>query len=191
VTNERLLFATPLRQVNATTIENQQRDNAKEHSYALETDPRLAALCLHCTRLPLRGRPSSATAVDRCSRSHLALSDFYAHDPFVLADTDTKTYYVYTAIGARQSLDGHAGVIAYKSSDLKSWDGTYLVFSVPDGIWANSADGAWAPEVHGYRGKWYLFVISTTTTSFWTRPWRSKPSASALALFVFSNRNSP
>ncbi|MGA7414191.1 MAG: glycoside hydrolase family 43 protein [Bryobacteraceae bacterium] len=91
-------------------------------------------------------------------RFHLALSDFYAHDPFILADPATKTYYLYTAIGARQSLDGHSGVVAYKSTDLKSWDGPHLVFSVPDDIWANPADGAWAPEVHRYRGKLYLFV---------------------------------
>ena len=43
-------------------------------------------------------------------------------------------------------------------SDLKSWEGPHLVFSVPDGIWANPADGAWALEVHRYRGKLYLFV---------------------------------
>ena len=75
-------------------------------------------------------------------QSHLALSDFYAHDPFILADHATKTYYLYTAAGARQSPDGHAGVVAYKSTDLKSWDGPHLVFSVPNGIWANPADGA-------------------------------------------------
>src|SRR6476646_1840247 len=70
------------------------------------------------------------------SQSHLALSDFYAHDPFILADSATKTYYLYTAIGARQSPDGRACVVAYKSTDLKAWDGPHLAFSVPDGIWA-------------------------------------------------------
>ena len=86
------------------------------------------------------------------------MSDFYAHHPLILADAATKTYYLYTAIGARQSPDGHAGVVAYKSTDLKSWYGPRLVFSVPDRIWADPADGAWAPEVHRYRGKLYLFV---------------------------------
>lgn len=69
-----------------------------------------------------------------------------------------RPIYLYTAIGARQSPDGHAGLVAYKSSDLKFWEGPHLVLSVPDGIWANPADGAWAPEVHRYRGKLYLFV---------------------------------
>lgn len=91
-------------------------------------------------------------------QSHLALSDFYAHDPFILPDPVTKTYYLYTAIGARQSPAGRAGVVAFKSADLKSWEGPRLVFSVPDNIWANPADGAWAPEVHRYHGKLYMFI---------------------------------
>jgi hypothetical protein len=105
---------------------------------------------------PWRSKPPPlAIAVPR---SHLALSDFYAHDPFIFADATGKTYYLYTAIGARQSPNDHAGVVAYKSTDLKSWQGPHLVFSVPEGIWANPADGAWAPEVHRYREKFYLFV---------------------------------
>lgn len=67
-------------------------------------------------------------------RSHIALSDFYAHDPFILADRNTKTYYLYTAVGSRQTPNGHAGVVVYKSTDLKSWEGPHLVFTVPDGI---------------------------------------------------------
>ena len=97
---------------------------------------------------------SSALAV----RSHLALSDFFAHDPFILPYNATKTYYLYTAIGAGQSGTDRAGVVAYKSVDLKSWEGPHVVFTVPDGIWATPADGAWAPEVHAFRGKFYLFV---------------------------------
>jgi hypothetical protein len=29
---------------------------------------------------------------------------------------------------------------------------------IPDGMWANPAQGAWAPEVHAHRGRYYLFV---------------------------------
>ncbi len=91
-------------------------------------------------------------------RSGLKLSDFYAHDPFVLAYQPNKTYYLYTAIGAGETESGHAGVVAYLSKDLKSWEGPTVVFTVPDGIWANPADGAWAPEVHEYKGRFYLLV---------------------------------
>ena len=106
--------------------------------------PLLALLCVFCTA--------------SISPAAQALSEFFAHDPFILADAASKTYYLYTAIGARQSANGHAGVVAYKSTNLKAWDGPYVVFSVPDSIWADPADGAWAPEVHRYGGKFYLFV---------------------------------
>lgn len=91
-------------------------------------------------------------------KTGLRLNDFFAHDPFIVAHAPSRTYYLYTAVGARQSGANHAGVVAYKSRDLVSWDGPHLVFTVPDGIWANPADGAWAPEVHEYKGKFYMFV---------------------------------
>jgi GH43 family beta-xylosidase len=90
--------------------------------------------------------------------ANLKLPDFNAHDPFILAYQPTRTYYLYTAIGARQSGTNHAGVVAYTSRNLTDWEGPKLVFSVPDNLWANPADGAWAPEVHEYKGKFYLFV---------------------------------
>jgi hypothetical protein len=104
--------------------------------------------------LMLAGELVSQTSV----KSGLKLSEFYAHDPFIVADAQNKTYYLYTAIGARQSDQKRAGVVVYKSKDLVSWSGPKLVFSVPDGIWANPGDGAWAPEVHRYHDKYYLFV---------------------------------
>jgi len=115
-------------------------------------------LCLLIPPLEFQAAQSTSSRSIAASTSHLALSDFYAHDPFILADPASKTYYLYTAVGARQSPDGHAGVVTYKSTDLKSWNGPHLVFSVPDGTWANPAYGAWAPEVHRYGGKLYLCV---------------------------------
>ena len=47
---------------------------------------------------------------------------------------------------------------AYKSKDLLTWDGPSVVFEVPDAVWANPAQGAWAPEVHLYKGRYYLFT---------------------------------
>ena len=116
----------------------------------------LLLMLLASLNIPAAQAPAASTKIG--VRSNLALSDFYAHDPFILADKANKTYYLYTAMGPRQSPTGRAGVIVYKSADLKSWEGPHVVFTVPDGLWANPADGAWAPEVHPYRGKFYLFV---------------------------------
>src|SRR5271167_839106 len=143
----------------ATARHHRRRGNATmEERLPVRQKPIVTALffLLILPACSLTGQTPPLSPSIAAPQSHLALSDFYAHDPFILADPATKTYYLYTAIGARQSLDGHSGVVAYKSSDLKSWTGPQLVFSVPAGIWANPTDGAWAPEVHRYRGKLYL-----------------------------------
>lgn len=90
-------------------------------------------------------------------RAGLKLGDFNLHDPFVLADKASRTYYLYNSAGRDLTGKG-AGVLVYKSKDLEHWEGPHLVFTVPDDIWANPAHGAWAPEVHPYKGRYYLFV---------------------------------
>jgi hypothetical protein len=89
---------------------------------------------------------------------HHRLEDIPAHDPFVLTDTVTGTYYLYT--GAAPKLHGvdRYGVLLYKSTDLEQWAGPYVVFSIPDDSWAHPQHGAWAPEVHEYKGRYYLLV---------------------------------
>lgn len=92
-------------------------------------------------------------------------SDFYVHDPFILAHKETKTYYLYNSAGARQLGGQRGGVVAYKSKDLLHWDGPYPVFEIPDGLWANPREGVWAPEVHRYRGKFYLLATLHNSNS--------------------------
>ncbi|MGE4286611.1 MAG: glycoside hydrolase family 43 protein [Phycisphaerae bacterium] len=86
------------------------------------------------------------------------LEEFRAHDPFILADEASQTYYLYTSVASGAIERGNSGVVAYKSKDLDLWEGPQVVFSVPKDGWANPAHGAWAPEVHKYNGKYYLFV---------------------------------
>ena len=100
---------------------------------------------------------NSACDVSQPQEGH-RLTDIPAHDPFVLADSSTGTYYLYT--GAVPSLHGveSYGVLTYTSQDLEYWKGPYLVFTVPENSWAHPQHGAWAPEVHAYKGRYYLFV---------------------------------
>lgn len=88
----------------------------------------------------------------------LKLSEIRMHDPWMVADKSTQTYYMYE--GGMTGTEGQrrSGVIAYKSKDLESWSGPYIVFEVADGGWADPAAGVWAPEVHFYNGKYYLFA---------------------------------
>ena len=88
----------------------------------------------------------------------LKLADIPVHDPWILAHQETQTYYLYTSAGRRDTGDGRSGVKVYKSKDLQNWQGPYIVYRVPAGIWANPAHGVWAPEVHFYNGRYYLFI---------------------------------
>ncbi|MDC7675942.1 glycoside hydrolase family 43 protein [Asticcacaulis machinosus] len=86
----------------------------------------------------------------------LNLPDMRLHDPFVIADKTQGIYYLYTSNVTALTGSPDKGVMVYKSRDLKSWSPPSVVFSLPSGIWANG--GAWAPEVHAWKGKYYLFV---------------------------------
>lgn len=100
---------------------------------------------------------NSACDVSQPQEGH-RLTDIPAHDPFVLADSSTGTYYLYTgAVPSLHGIDSY-GVLTYTSQDLEYWKGPYIVFAVPEDSWAHPQHGAWAPEVHAYKGRYYLFV---------------------------------
>lgn len=100
---------------------------------------------------------NAAFDVNNPQKGH-RLADIPAHDPFVLADSRTGVYYLYTGGAPRLNGMDRFGVITYKSTNLSEWEGPYVVFTVPDGVWAHPQHGAWAPEVHEYKGRFYLFV---------------------------------
>jgi beta-xylosidase len=106
----------------------------------------------------------------------IRLSEIPIHDPFIVAHKPTQTYYLYTS-ARRRALEGErSGVVVYKSKDLKSWSGPRVAFAVPDDCWANPRGGAWAPEVHEYRGRWYLVVTLHNREKVFSKPpetWRT------------------
>ncbi|HEX3358466.1 MAG TPA: glycoside hydrolase family 43 protein [Tepidisphaeraceae bacterium] len=110
--------------------------------------------------LQAQGQPTTRSAATQpiVVRHGLRLPDFQLHDPWILADEPSKTYYLYTSASPRATGSNRFGAMAYKSKDLATWDGPYVVFQIPDGVWANPMHGAWAPEVHFYKGKYYLFI---------------------------------
>jgi len=101
-------------------------------------------------------QPSKRTI--SAGESALHLSDFHIRDPWILAYAPAHTYYLYASNDATATGAHRAGVMVYKSSDLRTWTKPVLVFTVPDGAWADPEQGAWAPEVHAYKGRFYLFV---------------------------------
>lgn len=108
---------------------------------------------------PAPAAPPAAAQPDPLAvRSGLRLPDFPLHDPCILTDNATRTYYLYTSLRARIDGQRRAGTVAYKSKDLATWEGPFVVFTCPDDSWADPQIGAWAPEVHAYKGKYYLFT---------------------------------
>jgi len=87
----------------------------------------------------------------------LLLPQMQLHDPWIVADAESGTYYLFTRNEAAMSGDPRLGTMVYTSRDLRHWTRPKLVFALPEsGTWAKA--GSWAPEVHEWRGKYYLFT---------------------------------
>ncbi|MFT3866934.1 MAG: glycoside hydrolase family 43 protein [Nibricoccus sp.] len=91
-------------------------------------------------------------------RAGLRLPDIPLHDPCILPEPSSRTYFLYTSASTHATGLNRTGTYAYKSKDLATWEGPFLVFTCPDDSWAAPQENAWAPEVHAYRGKYYLFT---------------------------------
>lgn len=99
---------------------------------------------------------TSQPAIRTAAAASLTLPQMPLHDPWVVADKTTRTYFLYTKNEPSMTGDRRVGTMVYTSRNLRDWTRPKLVFAIPRGIWAN--DGAWAPEVHRYRGNYYLFT---------------------------------
>ncbi|MGW1025206.1 glycoside hydrolase family 43 protein [Streptomyces sp. NPDC002577] len=88
----------------------------------------------------------------------MRLPDMPLHDPFIVADDKTRTYCLYTSNDPSVSGVDGIGTMVYLSHNLRDWTRPVVVFLAVEqqGIWAT--DGGWAPEVHEWGGKYYLFT---------------------------------
>ena len=83
----------------------------------------------------------------------MQLKDIHIRDPFILADGGR--YYLYGSRGG-ETWGRCAGLDVYVSDDLERWSGPREAFTPPEGFWSDRE--FWAPEVHAYRGAYYMFV---------------------------------
>jgi beta-xylosidase len=86
----------------------------------------------------------------------LKTSDIHIRDPFVLPVAAEQTYYLYGTTGAEAWTPSATRIDYYTSADLQDWDGPFPAFRPPANFWADR--NFWAPEVHVYRGRCYLFA---------------------------------
>lgn len=88
----------------------------------------------------------------------MRLPDMPLHDPFVVADPRTRAYHLYTSNDPSVSGVDGTGTMVYRSDDLREWTRPVVVFLAAEQkeLWAT--DGGWAPEVHEWGGRYYLFT---------------------------------
>ena len=83
----------------------------------------------------------------------MKLNEINIRDPFVLPENGT--YYMYGTRGETAWTKAY-GLDVYTSRDLENWNGPFECFTLPDGFWGEKE--IWAPEVHKYNGKYYMFA---------------------------------
>jgi len=93
-------------------------------------------------------------------------------DPFILADEASQTYYLLTAIIRPPGPNRH-GVCVLTSKDLETWRGPYPIFTIEPDFWAQGS--VWAPEMHFYQGRYYLFATMNGSEKLADEPWPNWP----------------
>ncbi len=101
------------------------------------------------------------------------LADVRMRDVCILTDEKTKTYY---AISSARAPDKEGfrnpAVRAFTSKDLINWEGPQIIFQTPKDLWGDvNIVGIWAPEMHFYKGRYYLFLTFDTDAKL-SEQWR-------------------
>jgi GH43 family beta-xylosidase len=78
-------------------------------------------------------------------------------DPFILKEKEEGCYYMYGTTSLEEdSIAAGASFTVYRSRDLESFEDGRVIFDSARCSFPCDRD-FWAPEVHKYRGKYYLF----------------------------------
>ena len=72
-------------------------------------------------------------------------------DPFILAWEDK-----YLLTGTVGMPGWKQGIYGFLTEDLETFSDPILLFDPPENFWADR--DFWAPEIHQYRGQYYMFV---------------------------------
>ncbi len=104
------------------------------------------------------------------------LAETRLRDPFVLADEATQTYYLVTS-SVRPAGTQTNAVSVLTSKDLQTWTGPHPVFEIGPDFWAQGH--IWAPEMHRYKGRFYLFATMNDSRRLPDEPWPDWPEKTA------------
>ena len=100
----------------------------------------------------------------RAQTASVNLADVRMRDVCILADETTKTYYAISSTMAASVEGGRRPSLrVYTSKDLRTWEGPHIVWQTPANFWGNiNIKAIWAPELHAYKGKYYIFATFDT-----------------------------
>lgn len=87
----------------------------------------------------------------------MKFADINIRDPFIVPENGK--YYMYGTRGSTCWISEKApgmGFDVYISEDLENWSEPISVFEASDDFWGTH--NFWAPEVHKYNGKFYMFA---------------------------------
>ena len=87
---------------------------------------------------------------------YLRLDQIQMRDPFVLPVPEEKKYYLFGTTDPSCWKGPFFGFDCFVSEDLEHWQGPVAAFRPKEDFWASR--NFWAPEVHRYRGKFYMFA---------------------------------
>ncbi|MCI3923927.1 glycoside hydrolase family 43 protein [Paenibacillus sp. TRM 82003] len=90
----------------------------------------------------------------------IAKDQIQMRDPFVLRVDAEGFYYLYGSTDKNIWTGPGTGFDVYRSKDLEAWEGPFPAFRPEPEFWADT--NYWAPEVHAYRGKYYMFATFKT-----------------------------
>ena len=94
----------------------------------------------------------------------LKREDIRIRDPFIYTDRENGCYYMYGTTACKEgSLSTAPSLTVYRTEDLEHFSEGRVIFSGEEiGFWADR--DYWAPEMHKYNGKYYLFVSFKSAT---------------------------
>lgn len=82
--------------------------------------------------------------------------DIQMRDPFVLKQESEGYYYLYGSTDPDIWKEKAIGFDVYRSRDLTVWEGPFPAFRPEPDFWSDM--NYWAPEVHAYQDKYYMFA---------------------------------
>ena len=88
----------------------------------------------------------------------IRVEDLRIRDPFIVSENDT--YFLYES----KPWWGGRGVNVFESKDLMRWSVKKPVMELPAQL---ECAAVWAPEVHRFKDRWYLFVTVTMKPESW------------------------